>query len=96
MNYVETKIFKSDKGEIEWMKVKRFKKEEKVSDYTIKIGSKLVVNQLNKQAKRNRGREVEVIGFPDRTYDGERKVRVRYLDTKRPGMVEVGDLDNIK
>ena len=95
MNFVESRIYKNDKGEVEWIKVKRFKKEEKVSDFKMKVGSRLIVNQLNKQAKKNRGREVEVIGFPERSYDNERKVKVKYLDTNRPGRVDIGDLDII-
>ena len=95
MNFVETKVYRNEKGEVEWIKVKRSKNDEKVSDYKMKIGSKLVVNQMNKQAKKNRGREVEVLGFPERASDNDRKIRVKYLDTNRPGMVEVGDLDTI-
>lgn len=95
MNFVKTMLYKDENGSVQKIKVERFKKEEKISDYTMKVGSKLIVNQMNKQAKKNRGREVEVIGFPERSYDGERKVRVKYLDTNRPGMVEVGDLDTI-
>lgn len=96
MDFVESSIHKNDKGEIETIKVKRFKKEEKVSDYTMKVGSCLIVNQLNTRSKKNRGRMVEVIGFPERTSKDERKVKVKYLDTNRPGRVEVGDLDTLK
>lgn len=96
MNGVKTNVYVDDEGNIQKIKIQRFKKQEKVSDYTMKIGSKLVVNQLNKQAKKNRGREVEVIGFLKKSYDDERKVKVRYLDTNRPGKVEIGDLDIIR
>lgn len=95
MDFVESSIYKNGNGEIESIKVKRFKKEEKVSDYTMKVGSRLVVNQLNTRAKKNRGRVVEVTGFPERANDDDRKVKVKYLDTNRSGKVEVGDLDTL-
>lgn len=94
MNRTTLKVYASDIGEIQKIKVQRYKKEEKVSDYILKVGSKLVINQLNQQAKKNRGREVEVTGF--KTSTNQRNpilAKVKYLDTNRPGAVEIGDLD---
>ncbi|MGI2329669.1 hypothetical protein [Planococcus sp. YIM B11945] len=97
MNGTNLKIYANENGEIQKIKVQRFKKEEKVSDYTMKVGSKLIVNQLNKQAKKNRGREVEVTGFKrDEERKGPLKAKVKYLDNNRAGSVEIGDLDVIQ
>lgn len=96
MNGVKSSVYTDDQGNIKKIKVQRFKKEEKVSDYTLIVGSRLIVNQLNKQAKKNRGREVEVTGFKqDEERKGPLKAKVKYLDNNRPGSVEIGDLDAV-
>lgn len=97
MNFTKVKVYSGADGEIQKIKIQRLKNEEKISDYIMKIGSKLVVNQMNKQATKNRGREVEVTGFKeDKERKGPLKAKVKYLDNNRLGSVDIEDLDLIK
>lgn len=93
------KTYVGENGKIEKANVERYINGEKVSDYTIVIGSVLVVKPLNKQKLKHRDRRVQVLSFKesdsDRSY-GESKVNVRFLDNNRRGVIEIGDLDTFE
>ncbi|PEZ76222.1 hypothetical protein [Bacillus sp. AFS017274] len=55
------------------------------------IGNKYIVNPLNPNKLKNRDRKVILVSIEnDKIY-----VKVNYLDTSRPGKVEISDLDTI-
>jgi hypothetical protein len=56
-------------------------------------GKEYVVNPDNKQKLKNRGRKVLLNAIESK--DGVVMAKVKYLDTSRPGRVELDDLDNI-
>lgn len=58
------------------------------------IGNQYIINPINKNRKRNVGRTVTLQGIEsDR---GAVYGKVKYLDTKRPGKIELDDLDYIQ
>jgi hypothetical protein len=57
-------------------------------------GNEYIVNPLNSLKKKHRGRKV--IFKTVKSIDGYTFAEVKFLDTKRPGRVEVDDLDNIE
>lgn len=59
------------------------------------VGNHYIINPLNKQKKKNRGRIVIYTGSFPRWSDNECMAKVKYLDTKRPGRVDISDIDNI-
>lgn len=91
----EIKSYKGESGLIEKAKVKRFKNDEKISDYTITIGSELVVKPINKRKLKHRDRRVKVMSFNLNREYGLR-VNVKFLDNNRRGIIEVSDLDTFE
>lgn len=91
----EVKSYEDESGLIVKAKVKRFIKDEKVSEYTIQIGSELVVNPLNKRKIKHRDRKVKVHSFNENSEYGLR-VNVKFLDNNRRGIIEISDLDTVK
>lgn len=70
-----------------------WKNDEIIRTIEFKVGNQYVVNPLNKQKKKHRGRYVMLKGIEsDR---GVVSAKVKYLDTKRNGKVDLDDLDNI-
>lgn len=79
--------------------MERYINDERVSKYTLLIGSILVVKPLNKQKLKHRDRKVEVLSFKESESDkryGESKVNVLFLDNNRKGVIEIGDLDTFE
>lgn len=93
---VHIRFFKNEDDVIEKVKVKRYVREEKVSDYTFRVGSELVIKPLNKRQTKNRDRRVKVLGFDQRDEKSSIRVKVKYLDTNRNGFVEIDVLDTFK
>lgn len=95
MRGAKLKIFEDENGIIEKVMVKRFIKDDKVSDYTITIGKELVVKPLNKQKLKHRDRRVKVLSFNENRDYGLR-VSVKFLDNNRRGIIEIDDLDTLE
>lgn len=57
------------------------------------IGNEYVLNPISARVKKNRNRKVIFKGYESTRYGGYAKVQ--YLDTNRPGKVEIDYLDNI-
>lgn len=55
------------------------------------IGNKYIVNPLNPNKLKNRDRKVILVSIENDKLYG----KVKYLDTSRPGKVEISDLDSI-
>ncbi|MFB1100506.1 hypothetical protein [Terribacillus sp. JSM ZJ617] len=60
-----------------------------------KPGNQYVVNPLNKQKKKHRGRYVTLKGIESDKHNGILSAKVKYLDTNRSGKIILDDLDNI-
>lgn len=56
-------------------------------------GNKYIVNPINKNKYKHRGRKIILQGIERDTYGAVAKVK--FLDTKRVGKVEIDDLDNL-
>ena len=95
MRGTEIKSFKGENSLIEKAKVRRFNKDEKISDYTINIGSELVVKPMNKQKLKHRDRRVKVTSFNESKDPGLR-VNVIFLDNNRRGIIDIKDLDTFE
>lgn len=95
MRGAEIKILHDQNGIVQKVKVKRFINDEKVSDYTMTIGTELVVKPLNKQKLKHRDRRVQVLGFTENRDYGLR-VNVKFLDNNRRGIIEIDDLDTFE
>ncbi|HBZ09140.1 MAG TPA: hypothetical protein DEO65_04520 [Bacillus bacterium] len=93
MRGVDVRFYLNDESLIEKARVKRYIDQEKISEFTFKIGSELVIKPLNKQKKKNRDRRVQILGFDKRNEKDLERVKVKYLDTNRNGFVEIDDLD---
>ncbi|WP_312754036.1 hypothetical protein [Rummeliibacillus suwonensis] len=86
-------FFTDEDSVIQKVEVKRYSKNELVSKFSFCIGSELIVKPLNKQKLKNRDRRVRILGFIEKNHN---RVRVRYLDTNRNGIVDIDDLDAIE
>ncbi|WP_313893873.1 hypothetical protein [Psychrobacillus sp.] len=95
MNGTDIKSYESDQGLIVKAKVKRYKNDEKISDYTITIGTELVVKPMNKQKIKHRDRKIKVISF-NFSKDYGQRVNVIFLDNNRRGIIEISDLDTFE
>lgn len=95
MRGTEIKSFEGENGLIEKAKVRRFLSDEKISDYTIVIGSELVVKPMNKQKLKHRDRRVKVTSFNESNDLGLR-VNVIFLDNNRRGIIDIKDLDTFE
>lgn len=99
MNGTSVKSYVDDNNLIVNAKVERYSNDEKVSDYTIAVGSILVVKPLNKRKLKHRDRKVQVLSFKENDYGmayGELKVNVKFLDNNRRGVINIGDLDTFE
>ncbi|MFC5587570.1 hypothetical protein ACFPRA_01435 [Sporosarcina soli] len=90
----EVKFYEDEDGLILKAKVKRYIKEEIVSDYTITIGCELIVKPMNKRKLKHRDRRVQVLSFNRNKYGS--RVNVKFLDNNRRGIIEISDLDTFK
>jgi len=84
-----------DEGNIVKVSLKVRNNDDVVRKHDIKIGSEYVINPVNPRKTKGRDRKVAVIKF---VRDGKYplQAQVKYLDTKRPGRVDIEDLDLIK
>lgn len=73
--------------------LKVMKNDEIIRSVEFKVGNQYVVNPLNKQKKKNKGRYVMLKGIE--SDKGVVSAKVKYLDTNRNGKVDLDDLDNI-
>ena len=65
----------------------------KIRTVTLEIGNEYVINPISTQVKKNRNRKVIYKGYESDRYGGIAKVQ--YVDTNRPGKVELDYLDYI-
>lgn len=86
------KFLTNDFDAIEKVEVERYSKNTLVSNFSFSIGSELIIKPLNKQKIKNRDRRVKILGFIEKNHA---RVRVKYLDTNRNGIVDIADLDTI-
>lgn len=99
MRGTSIKTYVDEHGNIKKADVERYINDERVSKYTLLIGSILVVKPLNKQKLKHRDRKVQVLSFKESENDklyGESKVNVKFLDNNRRGVIEIGDLDTFQ
>lgn len=97
MQGTSIKSYVDDNNVIVKAQVERYLNGENVSNYTIEIGSILVVKPLNKRKLKHRDRKVQVLSFREneRRYGGLR-VNVKFLDNNRRGVIEIDDLDSLE
>ncbi|PIC87964.1 hypothetical protein CSV72_02110 [Sporosarcina sp. P20a] len=95
MNGAEIKFYKDRSGLIAKADVRRFIDSDEISEYTITIGSELVVKPMNKQKLKHRDRRVKVLSFNLSDTYGER-VNIQFLDNNRRGIIEIRDLENFR
>jgi co-chaperonin GroES (HSP10) len=93
MFFCEIKKEKLSDGR-EILKVKKTKKGEVLSKFTIKIGDELVVKPYNKLKLKHRDRRVQILSFVQHDRLGLR-AKVKFLDNNRLGFVEIEDLEEL-
>ncbi|MEK3886550.1 hypothetical protein [Bacillus sp. FSL K6-3431] len=93
MRGVRKKFYVNEENVVEKVKVERYIGQEKISEFTFRVGSTLGIQPLNKRATRNRGRSVQILGFNRKDEKDPMRAKVKYLDTNRNGFVEIDDLD---
>lgn len=91
MNNCSVKI-KQDKNGETYAKVQRYKGEEKISDFKLRIGSEMIVQSITGRKIKHQDRKIQVVGFNKDNRYGLR-VNVKFLDNNRRGIIEVSDLD---
>jgi hypothetical protein len=76
------------------LKIKKTKKGEVLSQFTIKIGDELVVKPHNKLKQKHRDRRVQILNFTQHPRLGIR-ARVKFLNNNRIGFVKIEDLEEL-
>lgn len=64
-------------------------------NFKIKIGSQYIVEPINKNKKKHRGRRCIIQGFDYNVRNHPSKARVKFLDSGRIGKIELDDLMEI-
>jgi len=88
---INIKVHSDSWGEINWVSVKR-KEEEKVSTVKLIPGKQYIVEPLNPQKKKHRGRICTITGFEINQIGDTLKIKVQFTDNNRHGKVSVEDL----
>ncbi|WP_340701621.1 hypothetical protein [Brevibacillus borstelensis] len=95
MRISNIKVHLDSWGEINWVSVRR---EQDGKSVTIKLipGNKYLVEPINLQKKKHRGRICTINGFERNNIGDPLKIRVQFEDNNRHGKVSVTDLVDVK